>query len=100
MSSNPPRPALPRPRRLAIWEICLLVAGIAVGFWLLGMADMGPGQPGWFGPLIGVLGGMPAAGPPILLWERRRRKARWGPGEVLWFSSGISAWLLWPPVIV
>ena len=94
-ASNPDRP-----RRLAIWEMCLLVAGIAVGFWLFGMMEMGPGGLGWYGPLIGVLGGMSVVGPPILLWERRRRRSRWGPGEVLWFSSGISAWLLWPPIVI
>ena len=50
--------------------------------------------------MIGVLGGMSVVGPPILLWERRRRRTRWGPGELLWFSTGTSAWLLWPPVVV
>jgi uncharacterized membrane protein len=93
-----PAPARQGPRRLAIWEICLLIAGIAVGFWLWIAADE-PAEPPWYPWLMAVLGGMSVVGPPILLWERRRRRSRWGPGEVLWFSSGISAWLLWPPII-
>ncbi len=94
-----PSATRPGPRRLAIWEMCLLVAGIAVGFWLFGMEIDGPGLTPWFGQVAGVLGGMSIVGPPILLWERRRRRGRWGPGELLWFSSGISAWLLWPPIV-
>lgn len=98
MDSNPPRPARPQRRRLAIWEICVLVAGIAVGIWLLAVEpDSREISP--YGLLIGVLGGASVVGPPLLLWERRRRKGRWGPGELLWFSTGISAWLLWPPVV-
>ena len=95
-----PTPNRPGPRRLAIWEMGLLIAGIAVGFWLFGMMPGGPG-PGWawYSALIGVLGGMSIVGPPLLLWERRRRRGRWGPGELLWFSTGTSAWLLWPPVV-
>ncbi len=97
MDSAPTRQG---PRRLAIWEMCLLIAGIAVGFWLFGVGQEGRGNGPWFGLLIGVLGGMSLVGPPILLWERRRRRRKWGPGELLWFSTGISAWLLWPPIVI
>ena len=86
------------PRRLTIRELGLLIAGIAVGLRLIGMSDM-VGEYPWYAPLVGVLGGMAAVGPPILLWERRRRRRRWGPGETLWFTTGVSAWLLWPPII-
>jgi hypothetical protein len=53
-----------------------------------------------FAVLIGVLGGASVIGPPILLWERRRRRKKWGPGEVMWFAEGMSAWLLWPPAVI
>lgn len=89
----------PGPRRLAIWELGLLVAGIGVGFWLFGMQGGGPGESRLHFIAVGVLGGASVIGPPILLWERRRRRARWGPGELLWFAHGTSAWLLWPPII-
>lgn len=94
-----PIPTREGPRRLAIWEISVLVAGLAVGIWLLSI-DPENREISPYGLLIGVLGGASVVGPPLLLWERRRRKSRWGPGEILWFSSGISAWLLWPPVAV
>ena len=100
----------PHSKRMAIWELCLLVAGLAVGFWLFGMGQArGPqamGDPPWrngatlYGTLIGVLGGLSLVGPPILIWERRRRQRRFGPGEILWFSHGMSAWLLWPPIVI
>lgn len=99
MDPNPPRPAPARPRRLAIWELCALIAGVAVGIWLLAK-DVGDPAPSPYGLWIGVLGGASIVGPPLLLGERRRRRARWGPGEVFWFSTGASAWLLWPPVVV
>jgi hypothetical protein len=89
----------PGPRRLAIWELCVLVAGIAFGLWLFAITpqetEVHP-----YGVLIGVLGGASVIGPPILLWERRRRRKKWGPGEVLWFAEGMSAWLLWPPAVI
>ena len=99
MEPNPARPLRPRPRRLAIWEICVLIAGVAVGVWLIG-SDPGNREDVPYRLWIGLLGGGSVVGPPLLLWERRRRKGRWGPGEILWFSSGASAWLLWPPVVV
>ncbi len=48
-----------------------------------------------------LLGGLSLIGPPILLAERRRRlgRTRFGPGQVLWFSTGTASYLLWPPVI-
>jgi hypothetical protein len=94
-----PRPSTPGPRRLAIWELCLLVAGVAFGLWLFAINKEDPGVDP-FAVLIGVLGGASVIGPPILLWERRRRRKKWGPGEVMWFAEGMSAWLLWPPAVI
>lgn len=96
MGTTPTRPTR---RRLAIWELCALVAGVGVGIWLLGVE--GPDEQGVspYGLWIGLLGGASLVGPPLLLMERRRRIGRWGPGEILWFSAGASAWLLWPPTV-
>ncbi len=97
MAPPPTRVADPGPRRLTIGGLCLLVAGVAVGLWLLAIRGGEAASPYlWW---IGVLGGASLVGPPILLWGRRRRRGRWGPGEILWFSEGVSAWLLWPPMV-
>jgi hypothetical protein len=97
----------PRARRMAIWELSLLIAGIAVGFWLFGMGlrfqifgDQPEPKVNPYGVWIGLLGGLSIVGPPLLLWERRRSKRRFGPGGILWFSQGMSAWLLWPPFVI
>jgi hypothetical protein len=82
-----------------------LVAGLAVGLWLFLPIVVDRNNPREVSALILagaaiVLGGLASAGPPILLAARRRERAPWGAGKVLWFASGTSAWLLWPPVIV
>jgi uncharacterized membrane protein len=94
-------PRNPLPRQLAIWELCVLIAGLAVGLWLL-MPNWSEREDvsHWLLILTGILGGLSIVGPPMLLWERRRRRSKWGPGEVLWFSEGMAAWLLWPPILL
>jgi hypothetical protein len=89
-------------RRSTILDMMLLVAGAAVGLWLvIGFIRQQPVMESkWLIVLIFVLGGMSLIGPPLLLWERRRRRARLQPGELLWFCQGTAAWLLWPPIIV
>jgi hypothetical protein len=101
MEPTPASPKVPTPRPLAIWELCVLIAGLAVGLWLL-MPNRSEREDAPHGLLLinGILGGLSIVGPPILLWERRRRRSRWGPGEVLWFSQGMASWLLWPPIVV
>lgn len=98
MDPHPAPAPLAAKGRLSIGEICLLVAGVGFGIWLLGI-DGGEVEP--YGLWIGLIGGASAVGPPLLLWSRRReRRRRWGAGELLWFSQGVSAWLLWPPIVV
>ena len=79
--------------KIKIWEILILVAGVAVGcaLWLRG----GPGG-GFLMALMALLGGLSLAGPPILLLSRRGK--RWRAGRIQWFAQGTSAWLLWPPI--
>jgi hypothetical protein len=82
----------------------LLVAGAALGLWLvLARLRAAPGAPGgspegpFFVGFVYVIGGLSLVGVPLLLVSARRRP--WGAGRILWFSSGTAAWLLWPPVV-
>jgi hypothetical protein len=91
---------------MSLGVIMLLIAGIALGFWLVlpalrvrGQAN-GPGSNDvdpWLGALVFVLGGLSLVGPPLLLAAARGK--RWGAGRFLWFTQGTAAWLLWPPAI-
>lgn len=105
------RDATPR-RRLGIGALMGMVAGIAVGFWIVVPSlDADRDKPGllplrdpWdeslFFVAIAILGGLSVLGPVILLLAKGRRpRARWGPGELIWFVQGMASWLLWPPVI-
>ncbi|MFI5459812.1 MAG: hypothetical protein ACHRXM_30690 [Isosphaerales bacterium] len=97
------------PRRadsLSIGVAMLLIAGAALGLWLVLRelrAAQNPqgnwlafqGSP-WLLGFVFVLGGLSLIGVPLLLMTARRQP--WGAGRILWFSSGSAAWLLWPPV--
>ncbi len=101
-------------RRFGLGALMLLIAGVAVGFWIVvedlrqlpqrqGSIGFHPHFGSWdeavFLVVLGGLGGLSVVGPPLLFWGRRRDRRRWGPGHVLWFSQGMASWLLWPPVI-
>lgn len=90
-------------RRLGLGELMLLVAGVGVGLWLIldELRDIrGFPQPDkLLLALVMTLGGLSVVGPPILLLGRRGDRGRWGAGRLLWFSTGMAAWLLWPPVV-
>jgi hypothetical protein len=88
-------------RRLTILDLLLMVAGMSFGLWLaIGMTNGAPGDDEtWLAFLVFVLGGLTAIGPPLLLWERYRRRRRLRLGELLWFCQGTASWLLWPPVV-
>ncbi len=98
----------PPPRRFGIGDLAILIAGITIGFWLLGIgsgaqmsvigSDAGM-RVSPYGAWVGVLGGLSVVGPPLLILARRRHKRKFGPGELMWFSQGTSAWLLWPPIV-
>jgi hypothetical protein len=89
-------------RRLRILDIMLLIAGVAVGFWLVLLDVKAGDQPEmerWLLGVFAVLGGCSVVGPPLLLWERRRDSRPWRAGQILWFTQGMASWLLWPPVV-
>jgi hypothetical protein len=92
--------------RLSIGTVMLMIAGAAVGFWLVLGALQKPGSNTGFGDdrfttwaigVVFVLGGLSLVGPPLLLRSARRKP--WGAGRFLWFVQGTAAWLLWPPAI-
>ena len=93
-------------RRFTILDMMLLIAGAAVGLWLVIVEgkDANGDEGAWLFYLVFLLGGLSTIGPPLLLWERYRRpgsgpRPRFRAGEFLWFCQGTATWLLWPPVI-
>ncbi len=85
----------------------LLIAGISICLWMMlpdlknESGNVGAVPTAWFLAVIAVLGGVSLIGLPMLIWERcRSRKRPWGPGKLIWFSEGMAAWLMWPPVII
>ena len=90
-----------RPEQLTILELMILIVGVAVGLWLVtkDVTNSGSGANAWLCVVVGVLGGLSAIGPLLLLLELRERRIRWGAGRVLWFALGMASWLLWPPLI-
>lgn len=92
-------------QQLTLLELMLVIAGIALGLWLVlndvrEPADKSdPPFANWVIGLVGVLGGIATLGPVLLLLERLKTRERWGPGKILWFSQGMASWLLWPPVL-
>jgi hypothetical protein len=98
-----------RGSRPSIASGMLLIAGSALGCWI-GTPMLAEGSDDmvsrWVATLTCVLGGISLVGPPLLLWGRfqrrdshRRLAPAFGPGRLLWFTTGTSAWLLWPPII-
>jgi len=94
-----------RAQQLTLLELMLVIAGIALGLWVVINDVREPAENSdplflkWVFGLVGVLGGVAALGPVLLLLERLKSRQRWGPGKVLWFSQGMASWLLWPPVL-
>jgi hypothetical protein len=101
------RSARVRRRKISLAEFMALIAGLAVGMWLI-VPDFREARTnldsvGYV--LLGtsaILGGLSLAGLPLLLREAwvNRGGPRWEAGRVLWFAAGDSAWLLWPPIVV
>ena len=90
-------------QQLTVLELMILIAGVAVGIWLvakdLTSADNTIEFEDVMAVVIAVLGGLSVVGPPLLLLEWRRRRVHWHAGKVLWFAQGMASWLLWPPVV-
>lgn len=87
--------------RLTLLDLILLIAGAALGLWLI-TAGKGPGPSvtRYVAFFVYLLGGLSIVGPPLLLVQRHRVRRRLGPGELLWFCQGTASWLLWPPIVV
>ena len=107
--------AKPDPRgpsdRLSIGVLMLLIAGSALGIWLVaedvrnvafgGDRDDLLGTSTWMKAIclaaIFSLGGLSLVGPPLLLLTAHKKP--WGAGRLLWFAQGTASWLLWPPIV-
>jgi hypothetical protein len=99
---QPAGSAAPTAKRLHILELMFLIAGAAVGLWLIQLdlrSGKGSREELLSLTVVMVLGGFSLVGPPLLLWERRRDRRPWRAGQVLWFTQGMASWLLWPPVV-
>jgi hypothetical protein len=94
-----------RSDRLHVGVVMLMVAGVALGIWLIlddfrteiRREETNPRIEAVLLLIVFVLGGVSLVGPPLLLWTARRRP--WAAGRILWFAHGTAAWLLWPPVV-
>jgi hypothetical protein len=98
-----------RRERLSILELLLLVTGVGVALavsrpiWTAPY-DFQDGDPIQVVPvlvrvIVAVLSGFSFVGVPLLLSRLARRRTPWGPGKMAWFSQGVAAWLLWPPIV-
>jgi hypothetical protein len=111
---NMPARASHTERRIHLYELMLLIAGLAFGMWVFGdtlrnawkgtATDQGPFMnrldSGVMLTVIAALGGLSLVGVPLLLWKRWRVPRRpWGAGSRFWFTQGMASWLLWPPVV-
>lgn len=91
-------------QRPTISDLMILVAGIALGFWI---ATVVPRESRWRFSSIAewnylgqnVLWGLAIVGLP-LLFRGRSQCRTWGLGEWLWFANGVAAWLLAPPILI
>lgn len=108
-SMQPSSAGRPAPRsgygdRPTIGVLMAIIAGIALGMWVLGKAAAESNGPLSNRVLIWVvtaLGCLSVMGVPILLFERFRGKGppNWGAGRLSWFAQSTAAWLLWPPIV-
>jgi hypothetical protein len=95
--------------RLSVRELFILVAGVGIALAVTRPIWMGPydrddGDPIQVVPvvvrvIVAILSGVSFVGVPLLLARLTRRRAPWGPGKIAWFSQGMAAWLLWPPIV-
>jgi hypothetical protein len=84
--------------RPTVGALMTLIAGAAFGLALVLrvaplVRDSGEGHSLWW---VFVMGGLSLMGPPLILMSRA---GPWREGRLLWFTLGIAAWLLWPPIV-
>jgi hypothetical protein len=106
----------PRRERMRLFEIMMLVGGIAIALWLFGdvVREAWDRSGGNSEPFLGrwdnaiyfttvvILGGLSLVGVPLLLlerWRQARPRRPWSDGRFVWFSHGLASWLLWPPTV-
>jgi hypothetical protein len=113
MTPTPDEPRSQRVERFHLGEGMALIAGLAVALWLFAeplkqTMALGRAEPPFFHQIdsgiflvvVVLLGGLSCVGVPLLMAERRRRRRpAWGEGKTLWFATGLSSWLLWPPIV-
>lgn len=81
----------------------ILTGACAIGFWLvvpdLRKAHQGTWRDTLFLTTAMVLGSLSAVGPPRIIAERLKHRLPVRPGRLVWLVTGLSSWMLLPPVI-
>ncbi len=106
---SPPDPGTER-ERLSVRDLFILITGVGIALAVTRPIWMGDYQHDEGDPIqvvpvvvrviVAILSGLSFVGVPLLLARLTRRRTPWGPGKISWFSQGVAAWLLWPPIVV
>lgn len=91
--------ARPQPDRLTLRRLMLLIAGVAVGFWLIETEKFDPYEVDHYRRVAWVMGfGCSLAGPWIVTAQARRGAAL-AVAAYFWLMTGVGSWIFVPGLI-